>query len=148
MKKSSKIWSIVIAGSFATALGLVLSRRPVLLRFTEPGEIARPTASIFNPMRNRAPEHVVEAIFDELRRGEVREAIGRLRSATGDDIAEKERLYRLRRWKLVDRIDDAGMVTLFYRTDRGASGQLDSEVTVRLRRQKTGWVVSEYLPMY
>lgn len=145
---TSKVLLIVFSGLVVALLGLILSGRPVLLKFTDPGEIVRPSIAVFNPLRDRAPEQFVEQMFHELRRGDVSIAMVRVHPPMSDEIAGKERRYRLRRWRLVDRVDDRGKATLFYRTDRGVSGQLDSEVMVRLRRQETGWLVSEYLPMY
>ena len=148
MITTRKVLLIVVVGLVVALVGLILSRRPVLLKFTEPGEIVRPSVTVFNPLRTRAPEHVVEQMFDELRRGDVDTAMRRVTSAANDEIAEKERHYRLRRWKLVDRIDGSNTVTLSYRTDRGVTGQLDSEVIVCLRRQERGWLVSDYRPVY
>jgi hypothetical protein len=148
MRTARKALILVIAGLVVALLGLILSRRPVLLKFTEPGEIVRPSVTIFNPLRNRAPEQIVEQMFNELRRGDVGAAMGPVHCAAKDVIVEKEHSYRLRRWKLVDRIDDPDGVTLYYRTGRGLSGQLDSDVVVCLRRKETGWLVSDYRPMY
>ena len=138
----------VVGASFIAALALLLSGRPLLFKFTEPGAIVRPTVSIFNPLRDRSPEHVADEVFDELRRGEVRAEIGQMPGTVGNDIVEKERHHRIRRWKLVDRVDDRGTVTLFYRTDRGVSGRLDSEVTMCLRRRAAEWELTDYRPVY
>ena len=150
MRATWKVRVIAIGGVtvIAALLCLMLSGRPVLLKLTEPGEIVRPSVTIFNPLRKRAPEQVVEQMFNDLRRGDVSRAMRRIGGAANGEIAEKERRYRLRRCKLVDRVDDQNAVTLSYRTDRGVSGQLDSDVIVLLRRQGRSWLVSDYRPMY
>jgi hypothetical protein len=148
MKTSRKVFLVATACLVALLLSLILSRRPVLLRLAEPGAIVRPAITIFNPLRDRAPEKVAEQVLSHLRRGSVRAAMARLGGAANVEIAEKEHRHRLRRWKLVDRVDDRDTVTLYYRTDRGLSGQLDSEIIISLRSRAAAWVVRDFLPAY
>src|SRR5436305_382092 len=143
MRTGFRLLSISTAGLVVVVLGLILSRRPVLFTLTEPGEVTRPSVAVFNPLRNRAPEEFAEQILNELRRGDVTAAVSRIHAAANDDVAAKESQYRLRRWKLVNRVDGSAAITLFYRTDRGVSGQLDSEVVICVRRSEGMWVVAE-----
>lgn len=145
MRILRKLLLALLACAVVAVVVIAWKRPPVLLRLHEPGAIARPTPAIFNPWRDRAPEQLVDRLFGELRRGDVSVAMGRIRGGVSAEIAGKERDYRLRRWQLVDRVDDRARTTLYYRTDRGQPG---SEVKVQLVREETGWVVSDYLPMY
>jgi hypothetical protein len=139
---------MIAVAVLSTGLISFVLRRPVWFTFTDFGEISRPSFTIFNPLRNRAPERVSEQMLYDLHRGDVDAAMAQMHGGANDEIAEKERRYRLRRWKLVNRVDRADQVTLYYRTDRGASANLDSEVVVFLQHQKSDWLIRDYLPMY
>jgi len=143
----NRLVAIAIALCVAAPVGF-LFRRPVLFTFTDVSDIPRPSITVFNPLRNRAPEQLAEQMLNELRRGDVDAAMARVHGGGSREIADKERRYRLRRWKLVNRIDAADKVTLYYRTDRGVSGNLDSDAFVFLEQQKRGWLIRDYLPMY
>ena len=41
----------------------ILQRPPVLFTFTDPGEAMRPSVTVFNPLRDRAPEQVAERML-------------------------------------------------------------------------------------
>lgn len=145
----SRRWKVAaLAGLAGAVMIFILSRPPVLFSFTVPGETSRPYVTLFNPLRDQAPEQVAERMLTELREGDVDAAMGRVYDGSDPEIAEKERRYRLRRWKLVHRIDGPDNVTLYYLVDRDASGFLDSNVTLFMCCRKRGWIIIQYLPVY
>jgi hypothetical protein len=138
----------VFVAFMVVLLVLFWLRRPVLFTFADFGEISRPSIAIFNPLRDRTPERIADEMLDDLRRGDVDVAMSQVQGGASPEIADKERRYQVRRWKLVNRIDHADQVVLYYRIDRGMSRNLDSEVVVSLQERNRGWVVRDYLPMY
>jgi hypothetical protein len=142
-------WKVAaLAGLAGAVMIFILSRPPVLFTFTDPGDAMGPSFTIFNPLRDHAPEQIAERMLTELRRGDVDAAMARVYNGASPEIAEKERRYRLRRWKLVNRVDGPNNVTLYYQVDRGALGFLDSSVTLFMCCRQRGWLISYYLPMY
>ena len=142
-------WKVAaLVGLAGAVMIFILSRPPVLFTFTDPGEVMGPSITIFNPLRDHAPEQIAEGMLTELRRGDVDAAMARVHNGGGHEIAEKERRYQLRRWKLVNRVDGPDNVTLYYLVDRGASGPLDSSITLFLCCRQRGWLISYYVPMY
>jgi hypothetical protein len=137
--------TVVVVG----AIAVVMTRKPVLLSLTEPGELQRPTYTIFNPLRDRQPENAAEHLLSSVRRGDIASTLATVRGyPIRPDVHEKERLYPLVAWKLVDREDTPAEVKLVYRTARGDSGQFDSRITIRLHERRGRWVITGFSPIY
>jgi hypothetical protein len=132
-----------------TAAAIAVTRRPVLFSVTSPGELQRPGVTVFNPFRDKAPEVVAEAFLLELSRGNL-SVLNSIPSPAGteSEIREKERAYRLRKWKLLDRTDAGDQVTLYYRTARVTAQYLDSPVVIVVDHQKGRWVMGKFSPAY
>jgi hypothetical protein len=148
MSTRRKLLLAFVACGAVLLLVVVAARPPLLLRISEPDAVMRPTIAIFKPWRDRAPEQVAEQLFRELQRGEVVVAMSRVRGGPDAHLVEKERAYPLRRWRLVNRVDDRDLVRLSYATERGPSMQVGSDVNLFLAREGNRWFVKSYLPMY
>jgi len=138
---------IAVAG-VAGVSALVLSGRPMLVAFTDPGELQRPSIPVFNPLRNKDPERVAEELLRRVSRGDV-SALSRVdRTAIDLSVYEKERTWPLRDWKLVNRTDTSGEATLLYRTLRDPSTKFDSQLVIRLQFRDGQWRVVNFTPVY
>jgi len=133
-------------------LSLLAARsRPVVYALTESGDPVRePIWSLFNPFRDRAPERVAEAVLSDLERSEYAEALSQIDApgATRSEIAEREKEYHLRSWKLLNRRDDGATTRLFYRTARGNASSFDSPLWVSVQRRRDGWKVTRFEAWY
>lgn len=148
-EKSCKTLVVVVAIALGLAIALV-GRRPILLSYSDPRELRRPIFAILNPLRHLEPEQAAVAVLDDLQRGDVLSAFKRVHSADplSPSLYAKEQQYPLRRWKLVDRDDDAGHATLRYHASRATSNRMDWEITMKVEIQHDRWIVTVFDAAY
>jgi len=124
---------------------------PVLYAVTETGDpVSEPTWSILNPLRDRSPERAADEVLEALRRGRYDEGADKLAEppAQRATIVQQEREHPLRAWKLIDREDTEGAVTLFYRRAWGDDSECDAPLWVSLRRRGDRWGITSFRGWY
>ncbi|HEX9983223.1 MAG TPA: hypothetical protein VGF69_08165 [Thermoanaerobaculia bacterium] len=134
-----KLRRALIATTTVVLLGLgflAFTQVPVVLRFADPSELRPPFFTMLNPFREKAPEDVAETLLSRLQSGDL-SALDIVQTPGGVsiNIREKEREYPLRRWKLTDRRDSGGRVTLVYQTARITPDHLESPVVMVIERR-------------
>jgi hypothetical protein len=92
----------------------------VLLKYRETGRLKQgPLFSIFNPFRDRTPENSSETFLQQLKAGVREKAISEIQTITEKDtICEQEQKFPLISWRLMDRDDEGGKTTLYYKVKR------------------------------
>jgi hypothetical protein len=100
-----------VLGYFARFAG------PVLYSYRDRASASQgPTFILFNPLRDRSPERVVEQFLEQLKTGDCAKAVSRLPIQLDKQLTmcEKEGQAALDAWTLKDRSESDGVVTLHY----------------------------------
>jgi hypothetical protein len=135
-----------------TGAGLFATRsRPVVYAFIEQGDpVHEPAFSVFNPFRDRAPEHAANVLLEDLNRGDYVAALSKISDPTAlnAERLERETESRLQSWRLRNRTDRGATTKLFYWADRGKPGAHDLPLWITVERVGDHWQVRDYDTWY
>ncbi|HEY7543703.1 MAG TPA: hypothetical protein VID27_02415 [Blastocatellia bacterium] len=154
MKNKRKIIFRIVLAATALLLLLALWVRPaVLLRLKDPSAVdpADGLYVVFNPLRNREPEHCAAHFLGLLRDGKCEHSIGSLRDSSRrlETLCREENEHKLVRWELADRKDESEKIELHFRVFRvGYRENTWGNVWVTVERNEQGWQVGDYQAWY
>jgi hypothetical protein len=125
--------------------------RSVLYRYVEAGNpVQEPVFAIFNPFRDRSPEHSAEAFLEVIKAGQCERAMSALPDTpeSRQDICEREKESPLMSWRLKNRTDEPQKVRMYYRVKRKTYGGYQGQLWVTLEKQGEEWQVKQYECFY
>jgi hypothetical protein len=110
---------LVIVGTLLVTvlIGVSLAyARPVLFRTYRYGAISEQPIAFFNPLRDRTPERVGDAVLKQMKSGEYNQVLEPfVRDAERrEHLYMRETEYPVESWVLGDHLDDNEGVTLLY----------------------------------
>jgi hypothetical protein len=140
---------LIVLTSVALLLAAwMLLAGPVLLRLNlDPGALQPPFLTLLNPFRDRGPERVADAYLRRLSTGELAEA-RRYFGANREAIEVREPQYPPLNWKIANRADESGHVTLTYTITRGGGYRGASTAIVVAARHAGQWRIATYNAWY
>ncbi len=125
--------------------------RSVLYRYVEAGNpVQEPAFAIFNPFRDRSPEHSAEAFLEVIKAGQCERAMSALPNMPEyrQDICEREKGSPLMSWRLKNRTDEPQKVRMYYRVNRKTDDGYQGQLWVTLEKQSEEWQVKQYECFY
>ena len=147
-----KVLTFIVAAMLGTAAYLYFVRSsPVLYKNVEAGDpVKEPTFSIFNPFRDRSPEHSAEAFLKQLRAGQCEQATVALSvlPERRQDICERERRSPLASWRLKNRTDEPQKIKMYYQVKAENHNDLQGQAWVTVEKQGEKWQVTSYERFY
>ncbi len=122
---------------------------PVLFRTYHFGAISERPIAVFNPLRDRAPERLGDAVLAQMKAGEYSQV---LEPHVSDaerrkHIYLREAEYPIESWVLGDRYDNGIEVTLLYWAKR-KNYPSDARISIFIERYNGGLRVDGYNPLY
>ena len=146
----------VLVVAVVLVLGLVAylfyqRSRSVLYRYVEAGNpVQEPAFAIFNPFRDRSPEHSAEAFLEVIKAGQCERAMSALPDMPEyrQDICEREKGSPLMSWRLKNRTDEPQKVRMYYRVNRKTYDGYQGQVWVTLEKHGEDWLIKHYECFY
>jgi len=148
-----KVLVLIIALLLAGVAYLFYQRsRPVLFRYSETGDpVKEPAFAIFNPFRDRAPEHGAEAFLDSMKAGQCEMAMSSVSGSSIERIretCEREKNSPLVGWQLANRNDQSDNVRLYYRVNRPSYDGYRGQLWITVQKTAGDWKVVKYECIY
>ncbi len=141
-----------------TLLWLANTPKTVLYKKTDmggPANTERIVSTIFNPLRDRAPELPANELLQQIHDSGCKKALsdwyGDYRKDYVKVICDEEQQHPLQAWELNDRTDDFArhMVTLQYKAQRiSATGNYEDLIWVIVEKRDGAWKVTKYDAVY
>jgi len=152
MQVAVKVAVFVVALLLGVAAFLYFQRsRSVLYRYVEAGNpVKEPAFAIFNPFRDRSPEHSAEAFLEIIKTGQCERAMSAVPDSSEhrQDICEREQRSPLTSWLLKNRTDEPQEVRMYYRVNRQTSDGYQGQLWITLEKQGETWQVKKYECFY
>jgi hypothetical protein len=108
--------------------------RSVLYRYVEAGNpVKEPAFAIFNPFRDRSPEHGAEAFLEAVKAGQCERAMSALsdKPESRQEVCEREKGSPLMSWQLKNRTDEIQKVRMYYRVNRNIYDDYQGQLWVK-----------------
>lgn len=152
MQVALKVSVLAVALLLGIAAYLYYQRsRAVLYRYIEVGDpVKEPAFSIFNPFRDRSPEHSAEVFLEVIKAGQC----GRAMSALPDtpehrqEVCEREKASPLMSWRITNRSDESQKSRMYYRVKRSTYDGYQGQMWVTLEKHGNDWQVTRYECFY
>jgi hypothetical protein len=152
MQVGLKVLVFVAALLLGVAAYLYYQRsKSVLYRYVEAGNpVKEPAFTIFNPFRDRSPEHSAEAFLEIIKAGQCERAMLALPDSSEhrQEICEREKESPLTSWLLKNRTDEPQNVRMYYTVNRKMYDGYQGQLWVTLEKQGEQWQVKKYECFY
>ena len=131
------------------AMAILPVAPPMLFVAVEPGAVdpGDVIVVIRNPLRNRGPEKPAVRLLRDLQSGNCA-PIRALMPADAAHVCERERELRLLRWSLIGRKDSGAVSKMHYRVWRQGYGDAWGNVWISVRREESGYRVTDFSTAY
>lgn len=141
--------AMTMAVVLAVVIVVSLLRRPILIRIVDPTEVSGlPILVIVNPLRDKEPERLAEAVLRKLQERDLKVAFAALAEDVTADIRENETKYPVEHWRLINRKDRAGDVELTYSVSRKTSPPARTTVVIRVTETRDSMTITDFAPVY
>jgi hypothetical protein len=112
--------------------------------------VKEPAFAIFNPFRDRSPEHGAEAFLEAVKAGQCERAMSALsdKPESRQEVCEREKGSPLMSWQLKNRTDEIQKVRMYYRVNRNIYDDYQGQLWVTLEKQGEEWQVKKYECFY